>query len=412
MNKENDDQTMCGERGEKKSVCAVTGTRAEYGLLSPLLRRLRDDPELDLRLVVTGMHLCAEFGSTCGEIEQDGFVPDARLETLLSSDTGTGMAKSAGLGLISFADYFAARRPDILIVLGDRFEIFAAAAAAAMSRVPIAHIGGGDTSEGAVDEFMRHSITKMSYLHFASNGESARRILRLGESPDRVFNVGALNVENILSRKLLERNELSEKLGMDLRGDYALVTFHPVTQSGPQDDDPNGGPRSAERQAEALVRAVGSFPDMKFLFTKANADSGGRAVNAVLDRISAQNCRVVSSLGALNYLSAMKYANAVIGNSSSGIYETPVFGVPAIDIGDRQKGRTRAGNVVNCKAESDDIVLAIKKALSPEFREQAQKADNPFGDGKASSLIINHVREFLFSGAAVNLAKSFYSPEN
>ena len=401
---------------QQKKVCVVTGARAEYGLLRPLIARIAEDSGMELRLLVTGSHLCEAFGYTCADIENDGFAIDAKLEMILASDSASGMAKSAGLGMISFADYFSARRPDLLIVLGDRFEIFAAAAAAAMMSIPIAHICGGDTSEGAVDEFMRHSITKMSALHFPSNGESARRILQLGEPPERVYNVGALHVECIRETKLLSREELSADLGINLNGPYALVTYHPVTLnsnvtlSDCATPPPSDSAKSSTDELNIILSALEQIPDMTFIVTKANADSGGRAMNALLEDYCSKhyNSHLYASLGAVRYLSLMYRANAVIGNSSSGLYETPVFGVPAVNIGDRQKGRLCPDNVINCKPVYDDIVLAVQKAISNEFAQYAKQTRNPYGEGDTSRRIVKYIKEYLQDERA-SLKKSFHN---
>jgi GDP/UDP-N,N'-diacetylbacillosamine 2-epimerase (hydrolysing) len=390
------------DRVDAKKVCVVTGSRAEYGLLRPLIARISADPGMTLRLAVTGMHLCHEFGYSCREIEGDGYVPDAKIEMLLSSDTAAGMAKSTGLGMMLFSEYFASDRPDILVALGDRFEIFAAATAAAMTRIPIAHICGGDTTEGAVDEFLRHSISKMSTLHFPSNEASARRLIRMGEPPDRVFNVGALNVECAMRATPLTREQLEAELGIGAGAEYALVTYHPVTLGG---ESSLGG-------FEALLEALGQFKGVSFVITGANADSGGRAINEALERHRGGGASIYAfaSLGSRRYLSLMRHAKAVIGNSSSGIYEAPAFGVPAVNVGDRQKGRLCAGNVINCAPFYDDIVLAIEKAFSDEFARHAKRVTNPFGDGDASLRIVDRVNRFLRHGNGETV-KSFYDPE-
>ena len=384
----------------KKAVCIITGARAEYGLLKPLIDRLHNDSAVELRLVITGSHLNAAFGNTYLEIEEDGYAIDARIEMALDSDTHGGMARSTGMALVSFTDYFESFRPEMLVLLGDRFELLAAAIAASMLRIPIAHIAGGDTSEGALDEFIRHSITKMSYLHFPTNEQSRRCVIQLGEAPERVFNVGALNVDNILSRPLLSLEELSASLGLDLSGKYALVTFHPVTMY--EDADAS--------EFRELLKAIELFPDMTYLFTKANADSGGRAINEALDAFAEKrdNCAVFTSLGNLRYLSAMKHAHMVVGNSSSGLYETPLFGVPCINIGDRQRGRLCADNVINCAPEFEAIVVAINKALSGEFKIIAKNTPNPFGDGHTAERIAEKIKVFL-NASDIDLKKAFYT---
>jgi GDP/UDP-N,N'-diacetylbacillosamine 2-epimerase (hydrolysing) len=395
LSKNNDQDKSCA----RNSICVVTGSRAEYGLLRPLIARIAAHPFMNLRLVVTGMHLCNEFGNTYLEIENDGYAIDAKLDTLLASDGAAGMVKSTGLGMIAFADYFSISKPDMLIILGDRYEIFAAASAAAMMRIPIAHICGGDTTEGAVDECLRHSISKMSALHFPSNAEAARRLIRMGEPPDRVFDAGALHVERIKEMQPLSPDQLESELEINVNKPYSLVTYHPVTLAC---EEPLGG-------LNAMLDALQKIDNMTFIFTKSNADSGGRAINKELERrcSRAGSFRLFPSLGSLRYLSLMRGAKAVIGNSSSALYEAPVFGIPAVNIGDRQKGRLCPDNIINCAPVYDDILLAVKKALSEEFARYAKNVRNPYGDGGTSLCIMNHVNEYL-QHKPPNLAKSFY----
>lgn len=378
-----------------KKICIVTGTRAEYGLLKPVIERILTEPELKLYLVATGMHLAPEFGLTYKEIEQDGIIIDEKVEILLSSDTNAGMTKSTGLAMLAFADYFARKRPDMLLVLGDRFEIFAVAAAAAMAEIPIAHLYGGDTTEGAVDEFFRHSITKMSYLHFTATKQYKKRVEQLGESPDRVFYVGALGVENILNVKLLTRQELEDSIGFQLDQAYALVTFHPATMEA---DD-------AEEQFRQLLEAIDQFEQMKFLFTKANSDAKGRAINRMLDDYVAEreNCAAYPSLGMRRYLSAMKYAAMVIGNSSSGLYETPSFKIPTINIGDRQRGRIQADSVINCEPAMEKIFQAIQEGLVKD----CSNTTNPYQGVSPSQDIVRMVKKCLLEDK-IDLKKTFW----
>lgn len=382
-----------------KSICIATGTRAEYGLLRPLIARLKKEAGFDLRLLVTGMHLSPEFGYTYQEIEADGNTADAKIELILSSDTPVGMSKSVGLGIISFADYFSGRRPSLLIVLGDRFEMFSCATAAALAQIPIAHLYGGDTTEGAIDEFIRHSITKMSQLHFVSNKDSRERVIQLGEHPDMVFDVGALGVENALHMPLLSRKTLAESLGLERIGDYALLTFHPVTLE----------PDSAPKQLLALFAALEAFCGYDFIATKANADSQGRIINTMLEEYAAAhpNFHVYASLGNKRYLSAMKYASFVIGNSSSGLYETPCFGVPCVNIGDRQRGRMRGDNVIDCPPEAAAIAAAIETATSAAFKTIAKAAANPFGQGDTSQRMVAVLKE-AFRRGDIEVKKTFY----
>lgn len=379
----------------KKKICVVTGTRAEYGLLRPVIKRIAGDEDLELSLVATGMHLCPEFGLTYKEIEQDGIAIDEKMEILLSSDTRLGMTKSTGLALFSFAEYFERKRPDVLVILGDRFEIFACSTAAAMVHIPIAHLYGGDTTEGAIDEFFRHSITKMSYLHFTTTEQYKRRVEQLGEHPGRVFNVGSVGVENILNMTLLSREELEEGINFNLEGDYALVTFHPVTL----DEEP------AEAQFSELLRALDALKNIKFIFTKANSDADGRIINKMIDDYAAENsnCIAFESLGIKRYLSAMKYARMVIGNSSSGLYETPSFKIPTINIGDRQKGRIQANSVINCPPVTSEIINAINLGLEKDCSDTV----NPYQGDQPSKAIVDKIKEFLFEGK-IDLKKKFW----
>lgn len=383
----------------KKTVCVITGTRAEYGLLRPLIEKLQSSETLELRLVATGSHLSPAFGETYKEIEADGYHIHAKIKMPLDSDTHAGMAKATGAAIISFTEYFESNRPDMVVVLGDRYEILSVAIAASMLRIPIAHISGGDTTEGIVDEFIRHSITKMSYLHFPTNEQSRRRVIQLGEAPERVFNVGSLNIDNIFTQKLLAPEELSDKLGIDLKSRYSLVTYHPVTLH-----EDKGAVEFSD-----FLKTVDQFPDMMFLFTKANADSGGRAINTKLDEFvsTRENCAAYASLGSLLYLSAMKHAYIVVGNSSSGLYETPSFGVPCVNIGDRQRGRLRAANVIDCEPTAESIKAAMEKACLEEFRAVAQSVTSPFGNGHAAEKITETIEHYLCNGN-IDISKAFY----
>lgn len=383
----------------EKMICIATGTRAEYGLLRPLIQKMQEDSFFSLRLLVTGSHLCPEFGCTWEEILQDDPPPMDCVEIQMAGDSRVAMVKSMGVGLLSFADYFQRQRPDLLLLLGDRYEIFACATAAACMAVPIAHLYGGDTTEGAVDEFLRHSITKMSQLHFVSNAQSRRRVIQLGEDPEKVYDVGALGVENALNRKLLSRKETGESIGLTLQDEYLLMTYHPVTLEEGR----------AEEEMEALFAALNAFPRVQIIATKANADSEGRRINAMLEGFEKEreNFHVFSSLGTLRYLSVMKYAKIVIGNSSSGLYETPALGVPCVNIGDRQKGRLQGENVINCPCQTPEIVAAIRKASTAAFRKKSAQGPNPFGDGNTSPRILTILRETL-SGEGIRVEKQFY----
>ena len=372
----------------KHTVCAVTGSRAEFGLLRPLLEKLNREEEIDFRLVVTGSHLSDSFGSTQSEIEASGLPVHARIPIPLAGDGKADMARATGAALADFASYFAANRPELVVILGDRYEIFAAASAAAMLGIPIAHIHGGETTEGAVDEFLRHSITKMSYLHFTACEDYRRRVIQLGEAPERVFDVGALGVENLLRIPPMTLAELEESLNFQLEGKpFSVVTFHPVTLE-------NG---TTEAQLKELISAMDAFPDMNYIITLAIADAGGRAVNQLWQKeaIGRENWLVVPSLGARRYLSALRYAEMVLGNSSSGILEAPAAHIPTVNIGDRQKGRMMAESIICCPPVSAEITAAMKKALSPEFQAVAGGVSCPFGDGNTSGMIMEVLRRFL-----------------
>ena len=381
----------------RKKICILSATRAEYGLLKPVIVKLIDD--LDVRVAATGMHLSPEFGLTYKEIENDGIPIDEKVEILLSSDTPTGISKSMGLAMLGFADYFERSKPDLLLVLGDRYETLAVCCAAMNHRIPIAHMYGGETTEGAVDEGIRHAITKLSYLHFTSTEGYRDRVIQLGEHPDRVFCVGATGIENILHVNLLNKSELAESLGFKLDKPYAVITFHPVTL----EDDSSAG------QFQQLLDVCNRHHEMKFIFSKANADAHGRVVNQMIDDYVKDNDNAVAfaSMGTRRYLSAVKYSAMVMGNSSSGIVEAPSFGVPTINIGDRQKGRLQADSVINCQPKYDAIEEAVILALSKEFKEKARNTINPYGDGNTSVKIAETIKEFLM-GDKINLKKKFY----
>lgn len=372
----------------KHQICVVTGTRADYGILRRLLFRLKADSRFEMHLVVTGTHLSAQFGNTQDEILQDGFCDFQPIPIPVEDDSKEGMAYATGIAMTKFSDYFNRFRPDILVVLGDRFEILAAATAAHLMGIPIAHISGGDVTEGAVDDAIRHSITKMSSLHFPGCAQSAKRIIQMGEQPDSVWDVGEPGVENCLNLKLLSRSELADSVGFcGIDGNYAVVTFHPVTMEND----------TAESQVYALITAMDRHPELSYIITMANADAGGRAINNIWvnEKKKHPNWLVVSSLGVQRYLSAVKYAKLVIGNSSSGIIEAPSLGTPTINIGDRQKGRMMADSVICCEPDCDKIAKAMKEALSKEFQKKAEHIKSPFGDGTTSAQIVKILDNFL-----------------
>lgn len=378
----------------KRRICVVTGSRAEYGLLYWVLHELREAADIELQLVATGMHLAPEFGSTVREIEKDGFHVDRRVEMLLSSDTPTGVSKSIALGVIGMSDALEQLAPDLVLVLGDRFEILAAVQACLVHTIPVAHIAGGDVTEGAFDESIRHAITKMAHVHFVTNELSARRVRQLGEDPRRVHVVGSPGLDHLRRRPLLDRAVLEQALGAPLGERNLLVTFHPVTLSG-----------DSEAQFAELLAALDTLPDTTIWFTRPNADTGGRALSAALDAWStprSNRVRVHASLGQLRYLSLMAQVDAVVGNSSSGLYEAPSFGIATVDIGDRQRGRLRGPSVLNCPPERDAIASAIARAVGLD----CTGAINPYGDGRSAERIVALLRDLPARGDL--LKKSFH----
>lgn len=383
----------------KKKIVIVTATRAEYGLLRPLILALKDTEDFNVEIAATGAHLSPEFGLTYREIENDNIQINKKIEILLSSDTAVSISKSMGLAIISFAEYFDETRPDALLVLGDRYETLAVCCAAMNAQIPIIHLYGGETTEGAVDEAIRHAITKMSYLHFTSTEQYRKRVIQLGEHPERVFTVGAIGIENAVRMTLMSKQELEESICFSLDKPYAIVTYHPVTLEEGQ----------TQSQFQEILHAIDKHSEMKYIFTKANADANGRIVNKMIDGYTDGNPSAVAfeSLGALRYLSALQYAQMVIGNSSSGLVEAPSFHIPTINIGDRQKGRLQADSVINCKPLEWDVAGAMDLAASKEFRDKLADAINPYGDGNTSGKIVKIMKEKLVDGT-VNLKKEFY----
>ncbi|HQT24162.1 MAG: UDP-N-acetylglucosamine 2-epimerase (hydrolyzing) [Sphingobacteriales bacterium 17-39-43] len=364
-----------------RKICVVTGSRAEFGLMYWVMKGLQADPDIKLQICVTGMHLSPDFGLTYKDIESAGFVIDEKVEMLLSSDTSIGISKSIGLAVISMSEVFERLKPDILFILGDRFEIFSVAIAAMVAKIPIAHCHGGEVTEGVIDEAIRHSITKMSHLHFTSTAKYAKRVIQLGESPDYVYNVGALGIENINKLKLLARNQFEDSIGFKLPERVVLVTFHPVTLEN----------ATSEEQFISLLTAMDHFKDIGIIFTKPNADTDGRIIANLIDKYVSQNqkrCVSFISLGQIRYLSSLKYVDMVIGNSSSGLIEVPSFKIPTINIGDRQKGRICAASVINCSPNTSSIIEAINIAYSDSFRKKIKKSSNPYGKYNSSDKII------------------------
>ena len=382
-----------------RKICIYTSTRAEYGLLRSVLQEIQSAKTLELQIIASGMHLSPEFGMTIQEIRADGFEPDETIEILLSSDTPAAICKSMGLAMIGYGAALQRLKPDMVVVLGDRFETFCMAASAQVCRVPLAHIHGGETTEGAIDEAFRHSITKMSHLHFAGCEEYRQRIIQLGEAPDRVFNVGSIGVENIRRMPLMTRSDLAKSIGFNLEKPYFLVTFHPVTLEKD----------SSKGQFQSLLDALDAFPKHNVIFTKANADTDGRVINNLIDKYAekrSESCLAVTSLGALKYLSAMKYATAVIGNSSSGIVEAPSFKVPTVNIGDRQKGRVMAESVVSCEPSAVSIEAATNKSISLEFHQLLKNTKNPYEKDGTVHHIVSQIAAVEPAGL---LKKKFYN---
>ena len=382
-----------------KRICILTATRAEYGLLKPIIHKLIDAKDLEIKLVVTGAHLAPEYGETYREIESDGYHIDRKIDILLTGTSPASVSKSMGLAMIGFGDYFESIRPDALIVLGDRYETFAVCAAATNARIPIIHLYGGETTEGAVDEAYRHSITKMSHLHFTSTEQYRARVIQLGENPENVYNVGSIGVENAINTVLFSKNELYEQLGLKNHTRYAVVTFHPVTLEA----------ATAEEQINELLKAMEQRNELTYIVTKANADAGGLLINQILDEYAKKHAgvKVFSSLGTKRYLSALKYATMIIGNSSSGIIEAPTFHIPTVNIGDRQKGRIQAKSVINCDPSCRSITTSIERA------EQLDccTISNPYEKENTSDMICD-VISMKMSEDPINIKKKFYDLES
>lgn len=368
-------------------VCVVTGTRAEYGLLKNIISKFNKADNVSLKLVVTGSHLESSFGNTQNEIIEDGF-EYIKLPIPMDDDSKEGMAYSTGVAMMKFSELFREYKPDIMLVLGDRFEIFSATAVAHLVGIPVAHLSGGDVTEGAVDNAIRHCLTQMSYLHFPGCEQSAKRIIQMGEDPARVYNVGEPGVENCLKMPLMTRKELADNLNKEwIMKDYAVVTFHPVTMEN----------NTAEEQVYELIKAMDNCKNMFYIITMANADAGGRCINDIWlreERIHT-NWLVVTSLGVVRYLSALKYAKVVIGNSSSGVVEAPTMKVPTVNIGGRQKGRMMAESVICCESKTKEIYESIKMAISEKYHQIAQNVESPFGDGTTSDQVVNIIMNYL-----------------
>ena len=381
-----------------RKICVVTGTRAEYGLLYWLMKEISDSVDLELQVIATGAHLSPEFGLTYKEID---FEINKKIEILLSSDTSVGVTKSTGLAQISFAEAYDELKPDFVVLLGDRYEILSAAIAAMIANIHIVHLHGGETTEGAFDESIRHAITKMSHLHFTAAKEYKNRVIQLGEQPKNVFNVGGMGIENIKRMTLLNKEQLEEQLGFKFVKRNLLVTFHPVTLEK----------NSAAAQFSELLNALDKLKDTKIIFTKANSDTDGRAINSMIDEYVSSNghkSAAFTSLGQLRFLSCLQFVDAVVGNSSSGISEAPSFKIGTINIGDRQKGRLKSLSIIDCDPTTSDITRSLDVLYSNEFKEVIENSKNPYeSNGFASRKIIEVLKDISLDSSL--LKKSFYN---
>lgn len=386
-----------------KRVAVITSTRAEFGLLMPVIKELKkyEDNSFKCELVVTGTHLKTEFGHTVDEIIKSGFQPDAEIEIPVDSRNALDISHNQAVSLELFTKLFAKKKYNGILILGDRYEMLVIAIAAGNTHTPIFHMCGGDTTEGAVDEWIRHSITKMSYLHFPTNTESYKRVIQLGESPDRVFNFGSTSIDNIVNSANMSKVDALKSLGLnDCR--YAICTYHPVTMEN----------SDIKELIDEFLGAIKAYPDIEFIVTKSNADQGGAEINKLLDEAESRidNLHVYTSLGVVRYLSLMKYAEFVLGNSSSGIIETPAFKVPTVNIGDRQRGRLQSESIINCTEDKESIVWAIDKAMSKEHKEVCSKVVSPYGSGDASEQIAKKIYDIVIEDK-INLKKKFYDIE-
>ena len=369
----------------KRKICVVTGSRSEYGLLYWLMKEIFNENDLTLQVIVTGMHLSEEFGNTYNHIEKDGFIIDEKIDISLTSDTDLSISNSMSLGVIGFAKAFNKLMPDLIVVLGDRFEIFSSVSAAMIAKIPVAHLHGGEVTEGVIDESIRHSITKMSHLHFAATYVYRNRIIQLGEQPDKVFNVGGLGIDNINNLQLLSKANFEKAINFDLGKKNILVTFHPVTLEK----------STSEIQFQEILDSLSDLKNTKIIFTKANCDNDGRIINRMIDDYVSKNHNTIAfiSMGQLNYLSALQFMDAVMGNSSSGLIEAPSFKIGTIDIGDRQKGRIKADSVIGSLPKKKNIKYALNKLYSQEFQDTLGKVKNPYGNGGASKKIVKIIKK-------------------
>lgn len=383
-----------------KKVAIVTATRAEYGLLMPVIRELRKYESYDFKaeLIVTGTHLSDQYGMTVQEIQANGIRIDHKIPVSVKSDTELDISVNQAEVIVKFTELFLHQKYNAVILLGDRYETLAVAIAAGNTRTPVFHLCGGDTTEGALDEWIRHSITKISYLHFVTNEESRKRVIQLGEAPERVFNFGSTSIDNILHAADMTKEEALASIGL-IDCKYAVCTYHPVTmESG-----------DVEGQIESFLEAMQAFPKLQFVVTKSNADQGGAKINELLDKAAERitNLHVYTSLGVRRYLSLMKYAEFVLGNSSSGIIETPAFHVPTVNIGDRQRGRLQSESIINCAVDTASIVAAMKKAMSNEHKLICKTVVSPYGEGYAGEQIADKSFEKVMNGG-IDLKKKFY----
>lgn len=378
-----------------RKICFFTGTRAEYGILSDLMHKVSQDPALQLQIVATNMHLSPEFGLTYKEIEADGFTIDKKVEMLLSSDSPVGTVKSMGLGTIGFADALQDLQPDLIVILGDRYEMLAVAQAALIFQIPVAHLHGGEITEGAYDDAIRHAITKLSHLHFTSTEEYRRNVIQMGEEPGRVFNVGSLGVDNIVRQPAMPLDELEKSLGVELGERYVVVTFHPVTTQ----------PGESAGQVDNLIQALKEIVDeYKILITMPNSDADSRAIVDAWHRFAAERATRVftfKSLGRRRFYSAVKHSSAMIGNSSSGLLEAPAFKVPTLNIGSRQQGRARGVSVVDCGTSVEEISEGLRRVLSPEMAETTRTADNPYHKPDTLTTLFDTLANYPLEGLTI-----------
>ncbi|MCT4223067.1 UDP-N-acetylglucosamine 2-epimerase [Elizabethkingia anophelis] len=384
-----------------QNICVITGTRAEYGLLKPLMTKIKENPNFELKLLVTGAHLSPEFALTYKLIEEEGFIIDEKIEMLLSADTSSSIVKSMGVAMIGLADAFSRMNPDVILILGDRYEMLSVASAAAAMKIPIIHLSGGDITEGAYDDAFRHAITKLSHLHFTSTDEYRNRVIQMGEQPDCVFNVGAIGIDNVLEINLLSKEELERELKIKFQKYNYQVTFHPETLSE----------ISAEEQFQILLDVIKNEEDSFFIFTKANADTNGRIINKMIDDfvIAYPNkSKAFTSLGTLRFLSVLKYCDAIVGNSSSGIVEAPSLKTATINIGNRQKGRTQAKSVINTPINRTDIKNAFDILKNESFRALLPDIINPYGEGNTAEKIISILEKINFKTLLIKRFNNLY----